>query len=346
MEGGSMKNKKDYISLLVAIINVLIIILLPKILEIYQWYLRSWVCWTIEALIFIPILIFLILRFLHVKTTPKKVLIVILSIFFLIVSFIIFIFNSWIIKTDFIKEIDNKNYIGIKEDQFRARVSVDYYSKYNIFAYYKSNDKINEFYDNTRKIDKKYLTSITYFDENGKIINACKYDQKGNIISKKELNNGELVETINNEESSHVNNTNTDNSVKNNENQNDLKYYIENNKCYTNITGDTKEIITPTKAADIADKEAENPLYQYQGWKSEFYSRGKNNDDYLSIELLLGLDEISKWYHWTEDWKKEDYENKIMWKVRLFDENDPLTSLYIFVDALNGNIVGAGQSSD
>ena len=35
-----------------------------------------------------------------------------------------------------------------------------------------------------------------------------------------------------------------------------------------------------------------------------------------------------------------------MWKIRLFDENDPLTSLYIYIDAINGNVIGAGASSD
>ena len=42
----------------------------------------------------------------------------------------------------------------------------------------------------------------------------------------------------------------------------------------------------------------------------------------------------------------EEYEGKTMWKIRLFDKNDPLTSLYIYVDAINGEIIGAGASSD
>ena len=35
-----------------------------------------------------------------------------------------------------------------------------------------------------------------------------------------------------------------------------------------------------------------------------------------------------------------------MWKIRLFDENDPLTSLYIYIDAIDGDVIGAGASSD
>ena len=66
----------------------------------------------------------------------------------------------------------------------------------------------------------------------------------------------------------------------------------------------------------------------------------------ISIELIVGLDDISRLYHWTKEWAKSNYENRLMWKIRLFDENDPLTSLYIYLDSVTGEIVGAGQSSD
>ena len=41
-----------------------------------------------------------------------------------------------------------------------------------------------------------------------------------------------------------------------------------------------------------------------------------------------------------------DYKNKLMWEIWLNDENDPLTNLYIYIDAYNGNIIGAGKASD
>lgn len=123
-------------------------------------------------------------------------------------------------------------------------------------------------------------------------------------------------------------------------------HYIENNKYYSNFNNQKLEIISKEKACDIADMEAKNEKYQYQPWEAEFYSRGKDKKDSASVELILGLSEISKLYHWNEEWKLSDYENKLMWKVRLFDENDPLTNLYIYVDAINGNIIGAGNISD
>ena len=123
-----------------------------------------------------------------------------------------------------------------------------------------------------------------------------------------------------------------------------VNYYKENNKCYTNFSNKQIEIISKEEACDIADLEAKKEKYQYQSWKSEFYSRGEENT--IIAELISDLSEISRIYHWREEWKISDYSNKLMWKVRLFDLNDPLTNLYIYVDATNGNIIGAGEQSD
>ena len=35
-----------------------------------------------------------------------------------------------------------------------------------------------------------------------------------------------------------------------------------------------------------------------------------------------------------------------MWKIVLFDQNDPLTNLCIYIDAISGEVIGAGASSD
>ena len=53
-----------------------------------------------------------------------------------------------------------------------------------------------------------------------------------------------------------------------------------------------------------------------------------------------------RFYHWYSDWQVKDYQGKTIWVIDLFDRNDPLTNLYIFVDAINGEVIGAGQSSD
>lgn len=128
-------------------------------------------------------------------------------------------------------------------------------------------------------------------------------------------------------------------------NENGVEYYVQNNKSYTNINNIKNEIISIETAAEIAEQEAKKEKYQYQEWKSEFYSRG-NPNDCISGELILGLDEISRLYHWNNNWQIQEYKNKTIWKIRLFDRNDPLTNLYIYIDAINGTIIGAGSISD
>ena len=130
-----------------------------------------------------------------------------------------------------------------------------------------------------------------------------------------------------------------------NDNKNGVEYYVQNGKYYANINNTKTEIISIKIASDIAEEETKKAKYQYQSWKSEFY-RGESIDNSISGELILGLDDISRLYHWRAEWQNEEYEGKTMWKIRLFDKNDPLTSLYIYVDAINGEIIGAGASGD
>ena len=62
------------------------------------------------------------------------------------------------------------------------------------------------------------------------------------------------------------------------------------------------KIISPEKACDIADKEAQKDIYQYKDWKSDFYSRGEENNYQMAIELKNGIN-ISN-LDWEDDWKK------------------------------------------
>lgn len=126
-----------------------------------------------------------------------------------------------------------------------------------------------------------------------------------------------------------------------------LNYYVKDKKYYTYLNNEKKEIISINEAADIADEEAKKKIYQYQeDWESDFYSRENDNESAYG-ELIYGEDEITmKVHNWNPKWQINDYQGKIMWVVNLFDRNDPLTNLYIFVDAINGDVIGAGASSD
>lgn len=121
--------------------------------------------------------------------------------------------------------------------------------------------------------------------------------------------------------------------------ESNLEYVIEDNKYYAIINNEKKEIISIENACNLADIEATNTQYQYQPWKSNFKSIS-------DAKLILKIGDIDRLYYWNENWKTDKYKGQLMWQVRLFDENDDLTSLYIYVDAVNGDILGAGSSSD
>ena len=313
--------------ILIVIIYILCFAIAHETLRHFSLYFREWVYIFSGLFIVIAFSLGIYYKISKLKSKKKKIILNILYTIILIVLLgnpITIFLIAFSYQPEHIIEKDNKKYVAYVSAFLDT--TVHYYEYKNPFVFGKlvmdeyygkgGFDPIKSKYGNNDK-----LTSTTYYDEDGNII-------KTESNSEPETNNQNNIKVIVEQPKKEEN------------------YYIKDNKCFTDITGKTTEIIMPDKAGDIADKEAKDPKYQYQPWKSEFYSRGKNKDDSLSIELMVGLSEIDRLYHWDENWKKSDYENKLMWMVRLFDENDPLTSLYIFVDSVTGEIIGAGQSSD
>ena len=107
-------------------------------------------------------------------------------------------------------------------------------------------------------------------------------------------------------------------------------------------------------ACASAQAEAQRPRYQYQGWVSVFSSPHaqlytvESGDSFPLSHLFEPL--------WMTDaglavfeLRDEGMYAKVpvsVWAVRLFDENDPLTSLYIYLNAETGLVLGAGILSD
>ncbi len=152
---------------------------------------------------------------------------------------------------------------------------------------------------------------------------------------------------VNNNTSSNIGNTASSNSNNNN---------VTNSSSSISTSNVDKTVrITKEEAAIIAEEEAKKEKYQYQGWVSDFsatevFSDGNGNYE-ISAELIYSLDDIHRLYYWEEEWAIDSNINNIfkgqpVWCIRLGDKNDPLTNLYIYVDATNGNVVGAGQASD
>ena len=163
-----------------------------------------------------------------------------------------------------------------------------------------------------------------------------------------------LDKTINNNISNNnleINNNKTNNNTYDN---NVINNNIDTNKESNSEVNKTIKI-TKEQAAQIAEEEAKNEKYQYQPWKSEFSATEawvdeKGNYE-IAAELIYTLDDIHRLYYWESEWAKDSNINNIfkgqpVWCVRLGDKEDPLTNLYIYVDATNENVVGAGKASD
>lgn len=128
------------------------------------------------------------------------------------------------------------------------------------------------------------------------------------------------------------------------------------------LDADTEPVVLPEQtlpldeagACAIAQAEAQRPRYQYQGWVSVFSSplahlHTTKSGEYFPLSHLMEplwmTDAGLAVFDLRDDgaYAKSDVS---VWDVRLFDENDPLTSLYIYLDAETGLVLGAGTLSD
>lgn len=177
---------------------------------------------------------------------------------------------------------------------------------------------------------KSYLADI--FAASKAINTNCVYRNLDNIT----YNSNNSNVTINNSQQNTVSATNT----------------TSTNTSTSNKQVDTIVRITKEQAAAIANEEAKKQKYQYQGWVSDFTTEEFEDENGNPLAELIYTMDNDKVYYWEEDWAVKDlngndlYQGQPVWYVRLGDKNDSLTSLYIYVDATNGNVVGAGKSSD
>ncbi len=141
-----------------------------------------------------------------------------------------------------------------------------------------------------------------------------------------------------------------------------LSYYVayrENDMAYSLSQDGGKtftDYIPRKKAIEIANQEAQKTCYQFQNRESIF---SLSTADINSVEMARNTaeegtppyfykaDGAGYRVYWEKEWETEHYQNSgLLWAVRLFDEKDPLNSLYIYIDAVNGSVVGAGRLTD
>ena len=134
----------------------------------------------------------------------KKIFVLIIIIFlsFIISVTFFMISNEWyfrIFKNTHIKEINGKKYLCIESYSNRLRKTNTYYEKYNIFAYKKTEEYIEDFYDNNGKLEYREYhripqtnSVIYYYDNTGNIAEIKTYAENGSIIDIQENNNLEV----------------------------------------------------------------------------------------------------------------------------------------------------------
>lgn len=184
---------KKIISSIALILVGIIIIITNKIISNFNWYLRSDFLWIASFMITLGIFL---LGIFSINEIKNKVLKISLNIFWtlivIVVVFIEFMLLCWFIKTTIIKEIDGVKYCGVEYTTNRLRKNVYYYKDYNIFAYHKTKEYIEEFYDYDDYKQPEYReyhnipqtnSRIYYYDEDGNITDIKTYDEKGAIVN-------------------------------------------------------------------------------------------------------------------------------------------------------------------
>lgn len=223
----------------------------------------------------------------------------------------------------------------LPEDIFTKADVIIMLSRYNIekvetriggLTYYFTGDKRQDSYlPNIFVASKAINTNCVYRNMEG-ITGKVSYGSVNNNISNNIVTTGVLSNNTNNNSIS-TNNNKVDKTLK----------------------------ITKEESATIAEEEAKKEKYQYQPWKSDFSATevwvDENGNYEISAELIYSLDDIHRLYYWEDEWTKDTNINNLfkgqpVWCIRLGDKNDPLTNLYIYVDATNGNVIGAGKASD
>lgn len=210
-----MKKKITFSLILILVGSFMLII--DKIIDEFDWHLKSDFIFIASFMITLGIFLLGVFLLKNIKNKGFKIFLNIFWTLIIIVAvFIEFMLLSWIIKTTIIKEIDGVKYCGVEYLSNRLRKDVYYYKDYNIFAYHKTEEYIEEFYDyddyeqpEWREYHKVPLTDsiIYYYDEDGNITDIKTYNENGAIVDvnkEKEFNiqynysYGEIFEIVNN----------------------------------------------------------------------------------------------------------------------------------------------------
>lgn len=182
-----MKDKIEKVVLLTTIIFPISMFIINKILGIFDWHLRSWIWCLVFLVIHIGGYIFSIFAISTMRSKAGKFFVItIWTLICCVIGFINLIIFGLVVRIDSVKEIDGIKYIGVDSYAGLDDQVVNYYEKYNWFAYKKDNIIIDEFFENGEDIPE----DRTYYNQDGSN-RTIYFDRKGNIITREEFLNKE-----------------------------------------------------------------------------------------------------------------------------------------------------------
>lgn len=184
------KNKKRIIFIIISVLLILMgiaILITNKNLKNSNWYLRSWIIELAPYTISLGIMTLGILALKVIKLKELRIALitlwVIINLGIMLAEFIIL---AWVIKLDVVKEIDGKKYLGVEYYTNRLRKTIIYYEEYNAFAYHKTDEYIEEFYNYNDYEHPEYRhyyktprtdSTIYYYDKEGNVTDIKTYDE-------------------------------------------------------------------------------------------------------------------------------------------------------------------------
>ena len=177
-----MNDKIEKVILLITIIFPISMFVINKVLGLFDWHLR-WHIWFLTFFIFhIGGYCFSIFAISSMKSKVGKFFVItIWTLICCVIGFINLFIFSLIVRFDVVKEIDGEKYIGVDSYAGLDDQVVNYYEKYNWFAYKKDNLIIDEFFKKGEEIPE----DRTYYNQDGSNYTIY-FDRKGNIITREE----------------------------------------------------------------------------------------------------------------------------------------------------------------
>ncbi|MBQ7090978.1 MAG: hypothetical protein IJN82_07640 [Clostridia bacterium] len=103
------------------------------------------------------------------------------------------------------------------------------------------------------------------------------------------------------------------------------------------------DVISREKALSLALEESEKDRYDDDAERSYIATEG-GADDVELIRIESTFDP-----YWKDEWESDRYDfnaDPLLWSVRLVDKNDPVVSVYIYLDVKSGEVMGAGTLRD